>query len=190
MDLRVPSAQCILQMSENPGANTIGFSGKPCLHSPIDWPQCSACGQTMDFIAQLPLRSPLTLSKSWDMAYVFCCPGEYDERKWLKCPTWEPGRGTNAVILQRRAKTPAPSPDTGPLLTARLELAFEPDQETYDKMEAGEMETPADVHFDDLIWEHIKLGGTPSWYQDVEEPACPVCAKSMSCVAMSTVTPT
>jgi hypothetical protein len=51
-------------------------------------------------------------------------------------------------------------------------------------MEAGEMETPADVHFDDLIWEHIKLGGTPSWYQDVEEPACPVCAKSMSYVAM------
>ncbi len=76
------------------------LGGNPVFVSHIEQPACKHCGQNMDFIGQIRLDSPLQLSNRYQMAYVFMCLGQLDERGWLVCPTWESFSGANMVLLQ------------------------------------------------------------------------------------------
>ena len=81
----------------------------------------------MDFIGQIRLDPPLRLSDRYQIAYIFICPGQYDERGWLECPTFLPFSGANAVLLQADS-----SLDLVPPTAARYPdylMTFTPNQE-------------------------------------------------------------
>lgn len=148
------------------------LGGCPVFVAEVVSPHCRHCGQAMDFIGQIRLDAPLPLSRRFQMAYVFMCPGQFDERGWLGCPTWESFSGANAVLLQADrglALVPAAAryPDYGVTLSA----APEPDIDTsdFDLSEALIMQ----------VTEATKIGGVPGWIQNNEMPRCARCGKLM-----------
>jgi hypothetical protein len=82
------------------GGQPIGFAGS--------WPTCRACGHAMQFVLQLNLRDPISLSKQFAWAYLFACP-HYENYQAAglgePCPTWEAGGGANALFLQSETST-------------------------------------------------------------------------------------
>jgi hypothetical protein len=153
------------------------LGGKPVFTARLETPHCRICGQRMDFIGQFRLDKPLQLSHRYQIAYVFMCPGRYDERGWLTCSTWEAFSGANKVVLQQDngliliPDTPARYPN----YTLTLQHVFEPD------LDASRLDLTDDQR--DQISEATKLGGAPGWIQNDETPHCPHCCKGMRFVA-------
>jgi hypothetical protein len=152
------------------------LGGTPVLYDKVIWPTCHFCGQKMDFLAQIPLRNPIEFSHKYDMAYIFMCPGHFDERGWLQCQTWEPYAGANAVILQEHSSWIA-LPDltaTYPDYAVVLERISEPQIDTTDDL--------IDDDQCELIQDATKIGGVPMWIQTNETPSCSICHGSMKFV--------
>ena len=111
------------------------------------------------------------------MAYIFMCPGKYDERGWLVCHTFVANSGANLVLLQEEAITPIlhlhPSgyPDYGVELIPINEPLI--DTSNYD----------LDENIRRKVYEETKIGGAPLWIQYSEEPKCPKCGGKMRFVA-------
>jgi hypothetical protein len=131
----------------------------------------------MDFLAQTSLRTPIHFATQYEMAYMFMCPGKFDERGWLDCRTWDPNAGANAVILQNSSGSltvPCRLP-AYPDYVITLRHAREPLIDTSD-YEIGE----------DLlegVSESSKIGGVPLWLQSSEVSVCPACEGPMEFVA-------
>lgn len=144
------------------------LGGRPALFAPVDWPACRMCGQPMEFIAQIRLDSPLALSDRYAMAYVFMCPGTWNDPSTPECETWAPDSGANAVILQAYSEDATPQGDAAyPDYLLRLGDALEPNVNTID---------PAtDERLVDLVCHPPKVGGVPLWLQNDVVPACPGC---------------
>jgi len=157
---------------------TLKFGGSPVLFHSIEWPKCSFCGQELEFLVQVPLQEPIRLSNQFYMAYVFMCPGKFDERGWLTCHTWEPNSGANLVLLQRKEITTTiyEHPSEYPDYEAKLTLTQE-----------AVIDNSSDVNLDEEILETVhettKLGGTPLWLQFNEKPNCPNCGGKMKFIA-------
>jgi len=155
----------------------VKLGGTPVFFNEVTWPTCRFCGQKMDFLAQIPLRSPIEFSRKYDMAFIFMCPGHFDERGWLQCQTWEPYAGANAVILQEHSSqtTMLDSPAAYPDYAVVLERSNEPRVDT------------ADYSIDDeqreLVADTTKIGGMPMWIQTNETPSCPKCKGAMGFIA-------
>lgn len=145
------------------------LGGSPVLYREIPWPICSSCGQEMDFLAQVPLQQPLHISDRYSMAYVFMCPGQFDERGWLTCETWDPFSGANKVIIQESIHDTVllSRQSEYPDYSATLEHVLEPLIDTSDNELSNEL--VASVH------EATKLGGVPAWLQGNKTPLCPTC---------------
>ncbi len=153
------------------------LGGRPVFVAEAVTPHCRHCGQAMDFLGQFRLDAPLPLSWRFQMAYVFMCPGQLDERGWLVCPTWESFSGANRVLLQMD-RGPALVPETDaryPDYRVALAATPEPDVDISD-FDLGE-----DLKMQ-VAWE-TKIGGVPAWVQNNETPHCPHCGKPMRFVA-------
>lgn len=93
---------CKIYRAKEPIKNTVlKLGGSPVFSEKTNWPICKQCGQNMDFLAQIPLNDPVSFSQNYQMAYIFMCPGSFDQKEWLQCETWNPISGTNKVILQK-----------------------------------------------------------------------------------------
>jgi hypothetical protein len=152
--------------------------GQPVFISDEIQPICRNCGQEMLFLAQMPLDTPLKLSKRYRMAYIFMCPGKFDQRGWLECKTWMAFSGANSVVLQEDsgqttvAAFASPYPDYAVTLT----LEQEPNIDVSERTQV----------IDEAIYEQVfgttKLGGVPHWLQNNETPTCPSCLGPMQFV--------
>jgi hypothetical protein len=131
----------------------------------------------MDFLAQISLRTPIRFPTRYEMAYVFMCPGKFDERGWLECRTSEPHSGANAVILQKSSASltvPGRLP-AYPDYVVTLKHAREPLVDTSDcEIEEDLLEA---------VSESTKIGGVPLWLQGSEVPVCPACGGPMEFVS-------
>lgn len=149
------------------------LGGKPVFVAQLEAPHCQSCGQRMDFIGQFRLDFPLQLSHRFQVAYVFMCPGQFDERGWLTCPTWEALFGANTLLLQEDnglalvPDAPARYPDY------ELTLRRAPEPE----LDVSRFDLP-DEQMELISWA-TKLGGVPAWVQTNETPNCPHCGKCM-----------
>jgi hypothetical protein len=156
---------------------TLKVGGAPVLLDQIEWPVCRECGQPMDFLAQVPLNQPVAFSCSYTMAYVFMCPGKFDERGWLQCQTWDAFAGANKVVLQSGPGTAivAGSTSTYPDYCVNIRHTKEPLVDT------------SDFELDDDLREAVswstKIGGVPAWIQNNDTPRCPNCGEVMRFVA-------
>jgi|CXWK01.1.fsa_nt_gi hypothetical protein len=153
------------------------LGGNPVFVSHIEQPACKHCGQNMDFIGQIRLDSPLQLSNRYQMAYVFMCLGQLDERGWLVCPTWESFSGANMVLLQMdRGLALVPGTDARyPDYRVALAATPEPD------VDVSDSDLDEDLSMQ-VAWA-TKIGGVPAWVQNNETPHCPHCGKPMRFVA-------
>ncbi len=169
---------CEIKRSENPITTKIlKFGGSPIFHEEIEWPKCQTCGQELDFLAQIPLDTPIQFSSQYATAYIFMCPGKFDDKGWLMCPTWQPNAGANHVILQKKKEHSilhfhnSEYPD----YIVNLQYVEEPQIDT------------SDFRLSDEILEAIhpetKLGGVPFWLQNNETPKCPKCGSDMKFVS-------
>jgi len=155
----------------------IKFGGAPVLMQPINWPICQHCQQKMTFLAQIPLQQPIRFSRKYEMAYVFMCPGKFDNRGWLECETWLPFSGANTVILQEHSdkcillEIGSKYPD----YSVNLEQKLEPLIDTTDYS--------IDESISSMVTELTKIGGVPLWVQTNETPLCPQCNRPMQFVA-------
>jgi hypothetical protein len=149
--------------------------GQPVFVSDEIQPICSSCGQKMLFLAQIPLDAPFRLSNRYRMAYIFMCPGKFDQRGWLECKTWMAFSGANSVILQEDggqttvAAFVSPYPDYAVTLT----LEQEPN------LDVGERIPGIDEAMYEQVFSTTKLGGVPHWLQNNETPTCPSCLRPM-----------
>jgi hypothetical protein len=156
---------------------TLKLGGNPVFFEDIEWPNCKICGKELDFLAQIPLQSPLLLSKSFSMAYIFMCPGDYDEKGWLVCKPFEANSGSNLIILQKAKKeyfvhahiTEYPDYQVE-LVTSREPIIDTTEYDLYNEL------------IDEVLMV-TKLGGTPLWIQTNEEPKCPNCGGEMKLIA-------
>ena len=166
---------CKLRRATEPVVTpTLKFGGAPVLFQDIMWPTCKFCGQELDFLAQIPLQEPLLLSKRYSMAYIFMCPGKFDEKGWLVCHTWEPNSGANLVLLQKWAVRSIRYPHSSDYPDYQAELKF---------VREAVVDTSLDSDLDEEILETVhestKIGGTPLWLQSSEGPICPKCGGRM-----------
>lgn len=145
------------------------FGGSPVFFHETLWPLCRHCGKEMDFLAQIPLQNPLHFSDRYNMAYIFMCPGQFDERGWLECKNWDPESGANKVILQAASDlvTVVDRASEYPDYVVALEHVTEPIVDTSDYQLSDEL-----LH---AVHETSKLGGVPTWLQANETPPCPIC---------------
>lgn len=156
------------------------FGGKPILFEPITWPKCKNCSCDMDFLAQIRLDYPIKLSEKYMMAYMFMCPGKFDEKGALECETWDPHKGANTVILQSRS--------TNSFIEAMQ--TKEPEYPDYN-VTLKRFEDPlvditvVDVDYDlvDVVYKGTKIGGVPYWLQSNETPTCLQCGGLMKFAA-------
>lgn len=153
------------------------LGGNPVFVSHIEQPICQHCGQKMDFIGQIRLDAPLPLSDRYQIAYIFMCPGQYDERGWLECPTFTPLSGANVVLLQVDSGL-ALVPETAARCPDYL-MTFTPAQEP--DVDISDFDLNEDLYMQ--VAETSKIGGVPAWIQNNETPSCPHCGKSMRFVA-------
>lgn len=170
--------------SPNPVVTPISkLGGQPVFVARIESPHCRSCGQPMDFLGQFRLDTPLPLSRHYQMAYVFMCPGKYDDRGWLVCPTFEPFSGANALLLQTD-RGPALMPEISSRYldyTLTLKQVPEPDIDVseFDLDEALRMQVSYTT----------KIGGVPAWIQANETPNCPHCGRPMRFVGQIDASP-
>jgi hypothetical protein len=153
------------------------IGGTPVFFNKIELPKCAFCGREMDFIGQFSLSVPLKLSTEYDIAYVFMCPGEFDEEGSLKCETWDHQSGANTVIFQHERDIffSENHQQNIPDYILDFERTNEPliDFSDYDINE--------DVR--DRVVMTTKIGGVPAWLQDNETPCCLTCGKQMKFIA-------
>ncbi|MFN8471634.1 MAG: hypothetical protein U0822_05390 [Anaerolineae bacterium] len=151
--------------------------GVPVFLEESIWPVCTRCGQAMNFIAQIPLQRPLRFSHKYAIAYVFMCPGSYDDRGWLLCNTWASGEGANAVFLQE---------DRGRVIVADAKVAYPDCAVTLRPIKELLIDT-SDYDLPDGLRERVseatKIGGVPAWLQGNGTPKCPRCKGSTILVA-------
>jgi len=169
----VETFKCNLSRSTIPIIRPIcKVGGEPILFESMNWPRCRHCNQEMDFVCQLPLDKPVGVSTQYMMAYLFLCPGEFDENGWLTCPRWAASEGANTVILQKRNRRYRAMQGGAKLPEYRVDLEhhLEPRVDT------------ANIRLDEVILDQpycgTKIGGTPCWLQQDETPLCPVCGGS------------
>ena len=137
----------------------------------------------MDFIGQIRLDPPLRLSDRYQIAYIFICPGQYDERGWLECPTFLPFSGANAVLLQADSSLVL-VPPTAARYPDYL-MTFTPNQEP--NSDISSFALGEDLRMQ--VTEATKIGGVPGWVQNNETPNCPHCGKRMRFVAQINAEP-
>lgn len=152
------------------------LGGSPVLQENIEWPKCKACGRNMDFIGQISLNYPIKFSEEYTMAYIFMCPGEF-ENGLLKCENWDCRSGANIVILQSGGKALYSESAFDPFSDYLLE--FEEKEEPW--IDYTDYEIDEDIQ--ELVVATTKIGGVTAWLQDDETPNCPKCGKSMKFVA-------
>ena len=169
---------CKINRATEPIENMVlKIGGSPVFSEKPDWPICKQCGQNMDFLAQIPLSDPIPFSKTYQMAYIFMCPGSFDQRGWLQCDTWDPVSGANKVILQNYTgttfipETVSEYPDYFVTLTRSKEPLID----------TADYKIEDDLH--DIVSDKTKIGGVPLWLQTNETPKCPVCNGAMIFVA-------
>ncbi|MEX2316717.1 MAG: hypothetical protein WD669_06170 [Pirellulales bacterium] len=172
----------------------------PYLLEPMDCPVCQQCGRPMAFIAQVPLKTPLQLSRRFDMAYVFMCCEYHDPGI---CDSYDPYSGANAVIFQKGhqghfgCKENAQFPEYG----FELEEFEEPVVDTTDPSFHNIPPDPAtnaaaaehgilfglyqDDFFEppELVGSKTKLGGVPCWVQNNDTVPCQKCGGEVDLLA-------
>jgi hypothetical protein len=123
----------------------------------------------MDFLAQVPLQEPLHVSSHYSMAYVFMCPGKFDDRGWLTCRTWDSSSGASKVIVQEFSGQAVHTSRRSdyPDYSVTIEHVVEPRVDTSDLALTDELA--------ELVHRTTKLGGVPAWLQRNETPSCPTC---------------
>lgn len=178
MALEIDAYLCTLSRSPSPIQNlALKIGGTPVFTHDQPWPVCKHCGVPMDFLAQIPLDSPLVFSSRYRMAYLFMCPGKFDSRGWLECMTWDPKSGANQVLLQG---------DTGSLVIPVRPPRY-PDYAIIFHHALEPLIDVSDFDNDDALQERVsmctKLGGVPFWLQTSETPACPICGGETKFVA-------
>ncbi|MFD5970621.1 hypothetical protein ACFWGR_31085 [Streptomyces sp. NPDC060311] len=156
--------------------------GVPLVPAGFTWPRCAECSGPMQFLAQLPVNAPGAQGAGAAAAAervlsVFMCqndPGLCDE--------WDPVAGGNrALLFPRAGLTPAPVPTGDETLLAEtcgIDCTAR-DAAPYDEAR-GKWSQAHGRPLRDVLGQ---LGGTPSWVQHDETPACPSCARPMSFVA-------
>lgn len=153
------------------------IGGNPIFFNKANWPKCSFCGNNMDFIGQISLNEPVKFSSSSDIAYIFMCPGEYDENGLLKCETWNAQSGANMVILQKKTET----------IYKELHHYKISDYTLTFRKVMEPLVDFSDPEIDEKVKEKVvtttKIGGIPAWLQDNETPNCPACGKPMQFIA-------
>ena len=167
---KVDAYICKHQRSPGPIINhEFKLGGHPILHHEEAWPACNNCGQEMDFLAQVPLQDPIQFSERYSMAYVFMCPGDFDERGWLTCETYNPLSGSNKVMVQKSTVQAIPIAHASdyPDYSVTLDHAPEPKVDTNDFSLSDELRQ--------AVYGSTKLGGVPAWLQVDEAPVCPSC---------------
>lgn len=158
------------------------LGGRPVFVAEVVTPHCRHCGRAMDFIGQIGLDVPL-LSERFQMAYVFMCPGQLDERGCLLVLRGNPSQGANAVLLQaERGLALVPETDARyPDYRVTLLAAPEPDIDV------------SDFDLDETlimqVTEATKIGGMPGWVQNNETPRCARCGKVYAIVAQINAEP-
>ena len=179
-----PACTCSLQRSNTVITSPVAkFGGLPVFYEDAEWPECEQCGQEMDFIAQIPLISPMALSSRFAMAYVFMCPGEYSESGRLECKTFDAFSECNAVILQESSdSTHLGTRDSGP------HFGSYPDYEvTLAQLDEPNLDTANTRNEEWPLRERIstetKIGGVPFWIQGNETPECIDCGDETTFVA-------
>ncbi|MGW1074473.1 DUF1963 domain-containing protein [Streptomyces sp. NPDC002537] len=154
--------------------------GVPLAPAGAAWPGCASCDGPMQFLAQLALDDlPGGTGRGRGVLSLFMCrndPGMCDE--------WDPAEGGNrALLFPADGLVPIPLPELGEdgdeetlRLGAVRAVAYET-VATEDYDEGGEEwagRTGRPSH--DILGQ---LGGTPSWLQHDETPACPSCSRPM-----------
>jgi hypothetical protein len=178
MTIDIETYLCKISRSSQPIKDSIlKLGGSPVFMKAVEWPKCQHCGQDMSFLAQIPLQHPIVFSKKYTMAYVFMCPGKFDDTGSLECETWDPFKGSNTVILQENTGRSIASEITSeyPDYVIELHRKDEPLIDTDDE------DSPADAIA--KVAEATKIGGVPLWLQSNERPTCPTCGEPMRFVA-------
>ncbi len=155
--------------------------GLPVFCEPTAWPKCTQCGQDMDFVIQIDLKSPKRLARTHDFAYLFMC-FRYGKDGNLTCESYWPHSGANAVLLQHKSAVPVvaakPAARVYPEFVFDFERFQDPDIDAEDpEVDEKLLEQLCDDN------ERIKLGGRPRWLQTDETPDCPRCETPMKAVA-------
>jgi hypothetical protein len=145
------------------------IGGAPVFLEPASWPQCRACAQPMQFLAQFRLDDPLPLAQRYQMAYVFMCEGCDD--------SWDPASGVNAVLLQppSAAHWPQIVPGAFPDYAVEWRQAQEPPVDRTDRA--------VDEDLREMVELCTKVGGAPGWIQYEDTPVCPQCGGAMHFIA-------
>jgi hypothetical protein len=153
------------------------IGGMPAFYNKVEWPKCSYCGRKMDFIGQISLSEPLKISTKYDMAYIFMCPGEFDEEGCLKCETWDHQSGANVVIFQRKTD----------VFFREEHEQYIPEYILFSEMTKEPLIDFSDFSIDekvrDMVVMSTKIGGVPAWLQNDETPFCSICGKQMKFIA-------
>jgi hypothetical protein len=195
-----PAFRVVRPIVDVPSPASFKLGGMPYLLEELDCPCCKQCGHPMAFIAQIPLKSPLMMSKTFDMAYVFMCC----ERPQMRiCDSYDPYFGANAVVFQRGALgfLGCQQAERFPEYFFELEEFAEPIVDTTDpSFENVPDEDASDaaakshgilfgLYQDDFptgserVGRQTKLGGVPCWVQNNDAVPCPTCNDEMELIA-------
>ena len=158
------------------------FGGQPCWLEAPQWPVSRSLGTAMDFICQIALADvpglPPDLSASGRIAYLFMT-SSLDGKV---VPSWDPGSGENAVIIQPGGRMVVATMNQAvnlpfrvfPEGAVRLTRQEEPELYSLEAKRLGVVSS--DVYApkgDNTLYELLdanKLGGVPCFIQHVEYP--------------------
>ncbi|MEV0676010.1 hypothetical protein AB0I60_05745 [Actinosynnema sp. NPDC050436] len=174
-----------------PDAVTTRTGGLPLLPAEVEWPRCTCCGGTMQFLARIEQDGTVVDEAGAPtgdrrVAQVFMCDNDPGG-----CSTWEPLSGANAVVVLPPGPAPArPAPEEGrALLPVVGGVRFEesdaqpdPEDEFSDPYDTARMEWLG--HPEKRVRDILgQLGGTASWVQWEQSLFCPECREPLRFLA-------
>ncbi|ADB33960.1 conserved hypothetical protein [Kribbella flavida DSM 17836] len=153
-----------------PGTRT---GGVPLVPEGFEWPTCSSCGGSMQFLAQLFVDGA---EPEAHVVSVFMCQNDPG-----LCEEWDPAFGGNrALVFPAAGLVPAQVPATGETLLPEasgvnptvVDLPYEKAREQWADTQG--------ISRREILGQ---LAGEPSWLQGDETPTCSSCAQPMAFVA-------
>jgi hypothetical protein len=162
--------------------------GQLALELPCEVPACRSCGQPMRFMLQVFFEPGFY--EPYKAAVVFICGEPYGPDFKLRCETYDPFAGANAVVLLKEIVSAEPS---GPPPAAEVDRRHDPISPPYrvsweewpDFTYRPDQNDYSDTEEHRIVWAEIaaflerfgwnKRGGYAMFEQTDDTPTCPAC---------------
>jgi len=179
---------------------TTKIGGVPFGFDPSQWPYCGNCNSPLRFVTQIDLKKPLSLARSFDVAYLFVCDGYMSRPGNDQCATFYGYDGSTRIILASRPQADCVTrTDVEPWPERLIRfIPFVPYDDWFrafgrktflemmDEAEANALpgeDAVIDLPEDQLPSRTMLIGGDPAWMQSDETPSCPKCNGPMQLLA-------